>query len=135
MIGAVLVVGTSRKVEDRAYDFTNATTSTFSLPSCQREATRSRWQVKRLTALVTSPSLALDVATGRLQAVLSTERDIRELARRPDGTWTTARRIAGTRGVEAGVLRRDPVTGHLLLVASRWHEGNEKVEVVAFVKS
>ena len=93
------------------------------------------WQVKRLTALVTSPSLALDVATGRLQAVLSTERDIRELARRPDGTWTTARRIAGTRGVEAGVLRRDPVTGHLLLVASRWHEDNEKVEVVAFVKS
>jgi hypothetical protein len=37
--------------------------------------------------------------------------------------------------MEGGVLRRDPASGHLLLVASRWHEDNEKVEVVAFVKS
>ena len=93
------------------------------------------WRVKRLTAMVTSPSLALDVATSRLHVALDTTRGIRELTRRPDGTWTTARRIAGTRGMEAGVLRRDPVTGHLLLVASRWHEGDDRVEIVALVKS
>ena len=93
------------------------------------------WQVKRITALVTSPSLALDVTTGLLQTVLTTERDIRELTRRPDGTWTTARRIAGTRGMEAGILRRDTVTGHLLLVASRWVEGGDGITIVALVKS
>jgi hypothetical protein len=92
------------------------------------------WSVKRINALVTSPSLALDVSTGRLYAALTTERDTRDIARRPDGTWTLGRRIAGTKEMMSAVLRRDTVTGHLLLVGSRWHEGGG-LDVVAFVKS
>ena len=92
------------------------------------------WQVKRITALVTSPSLALDVSTGRLYAALTTERDTRDIARRADGTWTLGRRIAGTKDMMSAVLRRDTVTGHLLLVGPRWHEGGG-IDVVAFVKS
>jgi hypothetical protein len=93
------------------------------------------WRVKRVTALVTSPSLALDTSTGRLYAALATERDVRDLSRRPDGTWTTARRVPGSLGMQGGVLRRDTVTGHLLLVGSRWVEASGKTEILAFVKS
>lgn len=92
------------------------------------------WRIKRITALVTSPSLALDASTGRLYAALTTDRATRDLARRPDGTWTLGRRIAGTNDMMSAVLRRDPVSGHLLLVGSRWHEGG-RLDVVAFVKS
>ena len=92
------------------------------------------WRVKRLTALVTSPSLALDASAGRLHIVLTTERDVRDVTRRPDGTWTTARRIPATKGMMSAVVRRDTVTGHLLLVGSQWHD-DDTLEVVAFVKS
>lgn len=93
------------------------------------------WRVKRLTALVTSPSLALDASTGRLYAALTTERDVRDLARRPDGTWTLGRRIAGTKDMMSATLRRDTVSGHLLLVGARWVEGGDKIDIVALVKS
>ena len=93
------------------------------------------WRVKRITALVTSPSLALDASTGRLYAALTTERESRDIARRPDGTWTLGRRIAGTKGIGSAVLRRDTTTGHLLLVGSRWIEASGETQVLAFVKS
>ncbi len=92
------------------------------------------WRVKRITALVTSPSLALDASTGRLFTALTTERETRDLARRPDGTWTLGRRIPGTKDMMSAILRRDTVTGHLLLVGSQWRSGGT-FSIVAFVKS
>jgi len=37
--------------------------------------------------------------------------------------------------MEQFVLRRDGVSGHLLLVGTRWSTRGDKVEIVAFVKS
>ena len=92
------------------------------------------WQVRRVSKVVADPSLTLDVERGRLSVVIGTPSGAREMTRRANGAWSGAQ-IPRTRGMEQFVLRRDGVSGHLLLVGTRWSSSGDKVEIVAFVKS
>jgi hypothetical protein len=92
------------------------------------------WQVRRISKVVADPSLTLDLDRGRASVVIGTSSGAREMTRLANGTWSGTR-IPRTRSVDQLVVRRDQVTGHLLLVGLKWSEDSEKIEIVAFVKS
>jgi hypothetical protein len=92
------------------------------------------WLVKRISKVEAAATLTLDVDRARLSVAFATASGAREMTRRANGRWSGAR-ISGTRNMEQPVLRRDSKTGHLLLVATYWHEGGSRNDIVAFVKS
>ena len=91
------------------------------------------WQVARLTKIVGQPSLVVDATSGQVSLALDGGRGIREYTRTPAGVWSGAT-IRGTGSMEAGVIRRDPSAGTLLLVASRWSEDTGGSEIVVLLK-
>jgi hypothetical protein len=92
------------------------------------------WRVRRISKVVAAPSLTLDISTGRLYVALATDGGVREMTRLANGRWSGTR-IPRSRHLDQLVVRRDGVTGHLLLVGIRWSEGSDTVEIVALVKS
>jgi hypothetical protein len=79
------------------------------------------WSIRRISRIVDAPSILVDPQTGRVEVVVSYDKGIRHLTRRPDGSWT-GRLIPGTFGLGQSLVRRDPRSGHLVLVASTWND-------------
>jgi hypothetical protein len=94
--------------------------------------TNGGWRVRRISRIVGTPSILVDPRTGRVEVVVSYAKGIRHLTRQPDRSWS-GRLIPGTFGMDESLIRRDPKTGHLLVVASKW--GDEPTNIVALVKS
>lgn len=92
------------------------------------------WRVRRISKVVTSPALTLDVDTGRLYVAISTDSGIREMTRLATGRWSGTR-MSRVRYVDELVLRRDATAGRLLLVGVRWGRSDGSQDIVAFVKS
>jgi hypothetical protein len=90
------------------------------------------WRVRRISHIVGTPSILVDPRTGRVEVVVSYDKGIRHLTRQPDGSWS-GRLIPGTLGMDESLIRRDPKTGHLLVVATRWRY--DRIDIVALVKS
>lgn len=92
------------------------------------------WRVRRISKVVTPPALTVDVDTGRVYVALSTDSGIRLMTRLASGRWSGTR-IARLRQMGDLVLRRDAVTGRLLLVGVRSTGSEATQNVVAMVKS
>ncbi len=75
------------------------------------------WESTRLSKDIGSASLVLDVDAGRLHATYNDRSGVRYVTRSRDGTWSGTRLDVSTE-LEGRVLRRDPVSGTLLLVGT-----------------
>ncbi len=84
------------------------------------------WATKHISREVGAMSLALDVESGRLHAIYTDSRGVRYVTRAPDGTWSGSRLDPSIR-LSSDVLRRDPVTGRLLLVGTSESETKEGI--------
>jgi len=91
------------------------------------------WVVRRLTKDIGPASLVVDTRTAEVSIALQLDRGIREYTGTPDGMWSGAT-IRGTGSTSDAVIRRDPTTGRLLLVATRWDEDVTGTQVIALVK-
>jgi hypothetical protein len=80
-----------------------------------------KWVRKRLTPEITYASLAADVATDRIHILYADGRGYRFVTRAADGTWSGSR-LDRSIDVSGLILRRDPATGYLLAIGSRWTE-------------
>jgi hypothetical protein len=80
-----------------------------------------RWERKRLTPYASYASPAADVATGRVDVLYADQRGYRFVTRAADGTWSGSR-LDRSIDVSGLILRRDPATGYLLAIGSRWTE-------------
>ncbi len=89
------------------------------------------WNVKRLTRVPAETSLVVDVSTGRVDAILGGARALRGFVRTPAGRWTNAV-VPLTADMSSPVIRRDPSTGALLLVAMYF--AGEHTAVVAMTE-
>jgi hypothetical protein len=84
------------------------------------------WATKHISKEISAMSLALDVDSGRLHAIYTDPRGVRYVTRAPDGTWSGSRLDPSIR-LYGDVLRRDPVTGRLLLVGTSESETKEGI--------
>jgi hypothetical protein len=91
------------------------------------------WERKRLTPAVSYASLAADLATDRVQVLYADKRGYRLVTRAADGTWSGSR-LDRSIDVYGLILRRDPATGYLLAIGSRWTDAESTNGIYAITR-
>ena len=76
--------------------------------------TTGKWVSRRLTTDLGATSLTVDVATGRVLALLATDDALTYYTRSPSGAWSHTN--LGPGFASSSVRRQDPTTGTLLVV-------------------
>jgi hypothetical protein len=87
------------------------------------------WQVKRLSSVPGVSSIALDPRGDIAHAVISQQRGLRYLARDTTGAWTS-QDIPDTASTTALVVRHDPRTDSLLVIAMSYGDRDEIVAII-----
>jgi hypothetical protein len=88
------------------------------------------WQTIKLSSRVGGASLALDTATGEIQALLGDYKSLTLYSRSFGGDWT--KKSLGTGWISSSVIRQNPVSGALLVAYVRdvpEGDGSGQVEV------